>query len=388
MPVLPEFMPEGRPGEAADNFAQGRTEGESWMTMEQNRQIAAQQEQERQQAAIDEHNKMIAMLPAIHAQAQANVVSANAQVALTTQQQQLIAKSAIVAPSAQNEFLDALQYADPQTQFDELGKLQAKYNWLKLNPQYQPMIDAIDKARGDAFHMLTANNLADATLQRTEALVGGRTDVASIQVQQRQQAAEAARQARITAAQIMAEGRESAASMMAGSRVQSATISAQSRTNKLAGDLKSLQAGQDAENQAAQEAIDNNDPELAKLHLRRAQEFQDAATKASTYAGNAPTEPQTAPPPSAKKKPAPVDNSPPAEVHFTPPEGLATSETKSSEPKLYTPPSQPGQTPTFTPAVKTAPDVLKAMQQMVNDGVITPDQARETLKKLGFKPKQ
>lgn len=350
MPVLPEFMPEGRPGEAADNFAQGRTEGESWMSMEQNRRIQAEQAQQQK-------DMFIAHLPVIHAQAQAQVAQANASVALSTQQQQLMAKSGIVAPDAQNEFLDALQYADPQTQFDELGKIQAKYAWLKLNPQYAPMLEAIDKARGDAFHLVTANNLAEATFQRTEMLTQAKGVQATEAGNVRKDVAQTNADAKIQAAETYAGSRQGVAETNAGARVEAATISAHSRENKSSKELASLQASEDNENAAAQEASASGDDELAKFHLARAAQYHDAAVKASTYAGNAPSEPAKAPPPTPKKK-------------------------------LYTPPSTPGDTPTFTPSVKSPDDVLKAVQQMVNDGAITPDQARDTLKRLGFKPKK
>ena len=56
--------------------------------------------------------------------------------------------------------------------------------------------------------------------------------------------------------------------------------------------------------------------------------------------------------------------------------------------KLYIPSATPGAIPQFAPSVKTPDDVMHAMQQMVDDGVVTPEQARETLKKLGFKSRQ
>jgi len=44
-------------------------------------------------------------------------------------------------------------------------------------------------------------------------------------------------------------------------------------------------------------------------------------------------------------------------------------------------------TPALAPTVKTPTDILKAVQQMVDDGVLDAAAARETLTKLGFKKK-
>lgn len=349
MPVLPEFMPEGRPGEAADSFIQGRNAGESWMSMQQERDI-------REQQAQQQRDMFIAQLPAIHAQAQANVVQANAAIALATRQQQLRAQAAIVAPEANNEFLDALQLADPQSQFNELGKLQAKYAWMSNVPEYKPFLDVLDKSRGDAFHLATANNLAEATLERTKMLVEGRTAGIEQTVQGRERVAEIGASARTQAATISGEARKTAAETAAESRIAVQAEKNSAAVGKAGASLADLQAREDSENVAAQEALSANDQELANFHLARAAQFHDAAVKASTYTGSGPSEPA--------KKPTPIVK------------------------KLYVPPKQPGQIPTFSSAVKDPADVIKAMQQMVDDGHITADQARETLKRLGFKPKQ
>lgn len=215
MAVLPEFSPEGRPGEAADALIQGRNASESWMNMAQQRQIQAAQEQRAQ-------DEFVAKLPVLHATAQANVAQANAAIQLSTRMQQLRAQASIVAPEANNEYLDALQLADPSAKYQRLQELQGKYSWMSTLPEYAPFTQALDKSRGDAFHMVTADNLADALLERTKTLAGSRETIASETNTTRQNIAETSAGARVGAAQIGAEARVEAAKTAASARVESA----------------------------------------------------------------------------------------------------------------------------------------------------------------------
>jgi len=241
MPVLPDFMPEGTPGEAAQALAEGRNQGESWMSMEQNRQIQAQQAQ-------DQHNQMVAQLPIYHAKAQADVVSANAAIGLATRMQQLRTQAGAVANDANNEFLSASQLADPEAKFQALGDLSAKYAWMSLLPEYKPFTDQINAQRGEAFHMVTANNLADATLQRTQALVGGREDIAS-----------QTNDTRLQVAQTQAGERAGAAEQMAASRIEAAKIRASApKSYELETTMKLMQ-----------DAADSGDEEGAKIYAAR-----------------------------------------------------------------------------------------------------------------------
>lgn len=293
MAVLPEFTPAGRPGEVADNFIQGRNATESWMTMAQQRRIREDQEQRTQ-------DEFQAKMPVLHAQAQADVATAYASVQLATRMQQLRTQAGVLAPTANNEFLDAMQLADPASQFGALGGIQAKYAWMKNLPEYTPFLGAVDKARGDALQLATANNLAEATLQRTQMLTQGRVETANISADTRKDVATIAAGARTEAAATTAESRQNVANITAGARVNAAEIGAHSRENKAGKEISDLNQREDMENAAAQEALDAGDTELAKFHLQRAAQFKDAAIKASTYANTAPSEPDKKPTPIVK----------------------------------------------------------------------------------------
>jgi hypothetical protein len=348
MPVLPDFQPEGRPGEAAQALIEGRNAGESWMSMEQNRQIQAQQAQE-------EQAKFIAMLPAIHAKAQADVVTANATVGLATRMQQLRTQAGAVANDANNEFLDASQLSDPESKFQELGRIQAKYAWMGNLPEYKPFLDAVDKSRGDAFHMVTANNLADSLLQRTEALVGGRENI--VEAQQ----AGATERTGMTVA-----GRSEAANTSAQAKIEAEKVRANTpKSYEYETTMNLLQQAVDAGDEAR---IQRFSARLDKLDHIKMTADEIAADKA------------------APKAPLPKAGSgtPRQPITFSVPNVTQAAPVE----KLYLPPVAPGELPKFAPSVKTPQDVLHAMQQMVDDKVVTAEQARETLTKLGFKPRQ
>lgn len=352
MPVLPTFEPGGRPGEAAQSLVEGVNAGESWMSQAQNRQI-------QQQQAQDLHAEFLAKLPAIQAKSTADTVTAASSIALATRMQGLRAQAAIAAPTANNEFLDAMQLADPQYQFSELGRLQAKYAWMKNLPEYQPFLDAVDKSRGDAFHLVTANNLADATLERTQALVSGRQDIAETVAGSRQAVAETQAGARETAAEIAGK-----------SRVDAATIRATAPKNyELETTMKLMQ-----------DAIDDGDAEGAAVYAARVAKLNHVhVTEDEIVAGAKPANTTVTP------KARPKSSAPPAPVTFRVPNVNASG--GAPAPKLYIAPQNPDEAPQLAPSVKTPEDVLHAYQQMVDDGVITSESAREALTKLGFRRK-
>jgi hypothetical protein len=176
---------------------------------------------------------------------------------------------------------------------------------MKTLPEYQPFLDAIDKSRGDAFHLVTANNLAEASLERTKALVQGRIETTADTNDTRKAIAETQADARVGAAETYAGSRRDVAATNAGARIQSAEISAHSRENKAGKELADLNAREDEENRSAQAAMDAGDEQLELFHLRRAAQYRDAATKASNYAGEAPSKPNKKPDPVPPKQ-APV----------------------------------------------------------------------------------
>lgn len=334
------------------------------------RASALRQSQQMEQMRAEEIQKQQILLPVIKAKAQADQISAVSSIANATRIANFRGQAAAVSKPANDEFLDAMQLADWNEKASALAALQAKYQWMSLIPEYKGFVDTINderlKAHGAAVadakmeEQLTAAQIAADTRQSVaETLAGSRTAVAETSAGARRDVADTNAGARVTAAQLSAEGH------------------AASRETRL--DIAKYKALQQSALDADRQAAKATDEDAAKLYRKHAEEFRAQAEK------------ELAKPADPVKFNVPGGDgvsSPSASPEDTPAEEPAAPEdTQAEEPKLYTPPAEAGGTPTFTSAVKKPEDVLAAVQQMVNDGVITPDQARETLKKLGFKPK-
>ncbi len=345
MPVLPDFQPEGHPGEASGAFAQGVSDRNSWMAQAQERQLREQEMQQRAQ----EVQKNEILKPVIEAKAQADLVGAASQIAGAKRIQEFRTQASLAFNTANNEFLDASQLADWNEKSNALAALQAKYQWMSLVPEYKGFIDTINderlKAHGSA--------VADAKLEE------------QLTAHQMQQEAATER------ANILAESRRDVAGTNAGAKVESAGITAKGRAEtsdknrESRVDIAKFKTYQAAALQNDKDAAKATDADSAAIYRKHAEEFRAKAEEELAK----PVEPVKFNVPGAAPEDTPAQEAGPAET------------------KLYQPPSQPGAVPSFTAAVKTPDDVLSAMQQMVNDGAITPEQARDTLEKLGFKKK-
>lgn len=104
----------------------------------------AQENQEMQRAEFQ------AKLPVIIAQQGAELASARASVANATRMEQLRARAAQESVAANDEFLEAMKYANWNTKADALAGLQAKYNWMSLLPEYKGFVDTINNERAQA----------------------------------------------------------------------------------------------------------------------------------------------------------------------------------------------------------------------------------------------
>lgn len=348
------FVPATAPGEITRDFNSGFDRSVSMMEraaqFRQQQQMRAQQIQLQQQQIAA--NQVLA--PLHEAEAQAKIVGAGAAIANNTRIAQLRTQAAVASKPANDEFLQASTLSDWNEQELELGRIQAKYSWMGNVPEYKPFLDSIDKARSNAIKRALLDQQVEEAHFRAQTAADSRAE-----------AAETAAASRETVAGINATARTDVAETNATAKTDTATITSTSRSSSSSANRDaratedefkaSQRAAITADQNAAKASLAGNEDE-AKLQRQKAEQFrQQAAT---------------------------VHTKPSESVKFTVP-GLDGTPAK----KLYTPPAQPGAAPQFSPAVKTPEDVLSAVQQMVNDGVVSPDQARETLKKLGFKPK-
>lgn len=344
------FQPATAPGELTRDYNAGFDRSVSMM------QRAAQfrQEQQLRQQQI-EANKVLA--PLHEAQAQAQIVGAGAAIANNTRLQQLRTQAALASKPANDEYLAATSLSDWNEQELELGRLQAKYSWMGNVPEYKGFLDTIDTARSNALKRSLLDQQIEEAHFRAETAAQAREAAAETYAQSRRDVAETNADARTDVAATNAEAKVESTTIASGARAQSSTANREARATE--DEYKASQRAAITADQNAAKASAAGNEEQAAQHRKQAEAFRAQA--------------------------AAVHQKPSEPTKFTVP-GLDGAPEKP-EKKLYTPPAQPGQAPQFSPAVKTPEDVLSAMQQMVNDGVIDADQARETLRKLGFKPK-
>ncbi len=356
------FQPATAPGDLTRNYNAGFDRSESMMRRAQQ----FQQETQLRQQQI-EANKVLA--PLHEAQAQAQIVGAGAAIAANTRQAQFRTQANLAAPIAQNEYLEAAKIADWDEQEAEYGRLQAKYSWMRNVPEMNGFLDTIDTARTNALKRSLADKQIEEAHFRAQTAADARVTAAEEAANSRRDVAETNAGARTDVANTNAGARIESTKISAGSRSASSTANREARATE--DEYKASQRAAVVADQNAAKASSEGLEKHAALYRKQAEQFRaQAATLHQKSASSAPTQFTVPGLGGAPERPAPEDT--PAQ---------------EEAPKLYNPPAQPGQAPSFSAAVKTPNDVLSAMQQMVNDGVIDADQARETLKKLGYKPK-
>lgn len=372
--VIPQFEPEGSPGETVGISTQVGNATSSWATQAQQR--AASRQNMQQQAA-----QFQIMQPVLQAKAQADITGSMAQIANAKRMEQFRTEANTAAPQAQQEFLDATKIADWDEQANELGALQAKYSFMGNIPEYKPFLDAVDNARHKAETRALMDKTMEAKQNQLDALVQGRSDVAAQNAATREDVAQIGADARTGAATIGATARTQAAQIGGDARVAAAGV----RANQPA-EIERLN------NRAQALELEAQDPDLdpaeSQIYRTTAQQLRNRAGILGRDTGEATaatmTQAQQAPKPKAAR-PAGKGSGGIAPITFNVP-GEQGAENTPAEQKLYVVPTD-GSPPQFSPQVKSPQDVIKATQQMVDDGVITADQARETLTKLGFKKK-
>lgn len=349
------FAPAAPVGYGVDSAIAGADAGYSLMQRASQQRQAQQMEQMRQQQI----EKAQVLMPVIKAKAQADLISAHSSIVTATRTEELKARAAAISPAANDEFLDVMQLADFNTKATALAGLQAKYQWMSLIPEYKGFVNTINDERLKAHGAAVADAQMEKQLEASRIAQDRAIEVATIAAGSRQAVAETAAGSRETVAETAAKAR-------AASDATRAETSDQNRAARLTvAKIRSLHQSAIQADKEASKATAAGDEANAAIYRRHAQEYRQQAEQASAE--------------------------PPKPVEFKVPgaEAVAPEDTPAQQesPKLYTPPEQPGELPSFSPAVKRPEDVISAMQQMVNDGQITADQARATLEKLGFKRK-
>lgn len=302
------------------------------------------QSQQMEQMRAQEIAQQQIMAPVNEAKAKAELVGVAAGVANQTRIENLRAKAAAESPTANNEFIDATSVADWDAQSTALMHLQAKYSWMGLLPEYKGYLDAVDKARANA-----------VTRAATDKALATREEIA------RQN-----NEARTAGYQAGLEGRKYSADQAASSRVAATQITADARKDSAGAAMDRTevraftQSAIEADREALKFAEAGNEDEAAKAR-HRGNAFRIAAKAKAAEGDAAPASPEPTPSP----KPIAADTQ-----------------------KLYVAPQRDGELPSFAPTVKTPDDILKATQQMLDDGVIDKLQADELLTNLGFPKKK
>lgn len=328
---------------AVDSFDAGVNQNQSMMQRASQIRQSQQMEQMRQQQIAAE----TVLAPLRAAEAKAKIIGAGSAITNHTEQENLKAQAAAASVGANTEFNDAIKLADWDSQSAELSRLQAKYSWMnnvrddKGQSLYSGFLKTIDEARANAIIRSKTDQTLEAAQTRAETAASARMDASGNSLEARKYVADASAQSRETVAAINAAAKETTAAGSQGASMDRTMVHGLN-VAAIEADKEALKFDQAGEEAKAAEA------------RRTAESFRAQAKEKAT-------------------KPMPTEFNVP-------------NVTKSAGQKLYTPPVDGG-APSFTPAVKTPDDVLSAMQQMVNDGVITADQARETLGKLGFKKK-
>ncbi len=326
--------------------------------MERKQRLNMQQEQQDMERA-----KFQAFLPAIIAKRDADIASAGASIANAARIEQLRGKAAANSVDYNDRFLNIMSIPDEKERSDTLGAFMGEVAWMDnpALPEYQGFARAVKEERAKSFNDALTNLKLNQHLEETQAAIQGRVDSAMV-----------AADAKKTNAQTYSQSRERIAAINADTKLSVEDKKAQ----KLGIQVADLQSRAAEAEQAAADAQRDGDTRLAQTFRANAASLRDAVQHTTTFAGSTPSAPRT-----AAQDPRPTPK-PPAEEH--PP---LTLDGKSLARKLYTIDETTKQ-PTFAPEVKTPQEVLGAVQQMVSDGAITPEQARATLTKLGFKPKK
>jgi len=372
MPVLPDTYVARAPGGNVRDFL-GAYEGVSSLMERKQRLQMAQEDHDMERAKFEAYK------PAIVAKAQADLTSAASAIANTARMEVLRKRAAETSVDYNDRFLNIMTIPDDKERSDTLGEFMGEVSWLDnpALPEYQGFARAVKDERAKAFTMAATNLKLDQHLQELADTNETRKAIADTQAGQR-----------IQTAGIRATAQEKIAAINADAKLGVEDKKAAKQGIQLA-DLQERAA--QAEQDAADAERDGNS-KLAQSYRQSAASFRDAIQHTTTFSGYAPSAPK---PKSEDPRPTPREPYTGPAPLVVPGTAAATSPAPATQaapaatqaaPKLYVVDSAT-KTPALAPTVKTPTDILKAVQQMVDDGVLDVAAARETLTKLGFKKK-
>jgi len=341
------FQPAVAPGSSVDSAVSGIEAGQSMMMRASQLRQQAQMEQMRQNQLEEQQ----ILMPVIRAIAQADQLTAVSSIANAARIQDLRGQAAAVSKPANDEFLDAMQLADFNSKATALAGLQAKYQWMSLIPEYKGFVDTINEERIKAHGSAIADANMERQLEQSQTNYDRAVEVANINAG-----------ARTAVADVNADVRRDVATTVADSRRDVAVTGADARKEAVSGSMArtevrgDLQAAIEADKEAAKFSANGNETEAAEARGRAQAHRESAKLKA-----NPPT---------------------PAGEAFTIP-----NVTDAKGKKLYNPPAQPGEPISISQEVRKPEQIIEALQQAVDAGDMSEDEARATLEKLGFKRK-
>lgn len=279
MAVLPQFDPEGKPGEGAQMGIQAANAAQSWMDQAQNRQMQANQDARQQMASQRAQEEFQATLPALNAKADADRLMFNNKASAAAVEQQFRASHAQDLPMMAQEIMDASgPMATPATQEDgspdwesrsrDLEALQAKWAGMSILPEAAPYVDKINNLVANAHLMATTQYTLQSRTALAQAKLEEAQNIAAMNAASRESIATTGAAARTGSAQITANARTTAAATGAGARIDIAQMNEFSR------------AAEDYENAALKET----DPVKAAALMQKANAFRDKAQGAGTAA--------------------------------------------------------------------------------------------------------
>lgn len=321
-----------------------------------------------------ERQKFAAFLPAIIAKRDADIVGAKAAVDNVARMEQFRAKAAAHSVDYNERFQNILTIPDAQDKSDTLAAFQSEVAWMDALPEYKGFVEVVNNSRAGAFNMALTNMKLDEALERARVSAEGSLNRAVVGAGARTQVAETKAASDEKIALINADTKlslEEKRGKIAAEREANTIYTLQARA---------IEADQEAANAAAV-----GDESAARMHRAVAANYRDATAKRTTNAGYAPSASRDA---SQDPRPTPPDQGPTApRIQFNMPGSAPAEQPATPAPagKLYVV-SEDSPVPAFAPDVKTPQQVLKAVQQMTDDGVLTPEQARQVLIKLKFRP--
>jgi hypothetical protein len=367
-----QFTPYLPPGGIVDAAFSGASQMQS--LMDRGQQMRQRQEMADRQREIYEVGK-----PVMEAKAQADLALAQGTLQNAKLLQDLRGKFGGDSVAAAKELQDAMQAGDYQAITDKLSQVQQKYAYFNLLPEGKPFIDTVKEYQLQSHNDAILNRHTLSTMDIHDEEHKNRMAELQLRGAQTKALYEETGKGLSTDArnELEARRREEQGDTEGAARLRAVTTKkgtpAPGPVTRSGQVAKFNQAIQDADAMAL-EAEDQGDMELA---ARWHQESADQAQAKKNYlvrpagqnpdfshwTGGAPANPGGTGVPGTKATPA---------------KGAPAGKLYSIDPASKT----------VAPISKDPKEILKALSQAVNDGVITDAQARAQLEKLAYKPKQ